>query len=57
MEVTARCDAGANIGDCIREAMILALTEMRVVKFKHNEREYVVKPDDLANSIYKQHAQ
>ena len=57
MEVTARCGAGAVIGECIREAIVMAIEEMRTVKFKHNDREYVVKPGDLANSIYKQHAQ
>jgi hypothetical protein len=56
LEVIARCGAGAAIGDCVRDAIVMAFEEMRTVKFKHNEREYVVNPKDLADTIYKQHA-
>lgn len=51
-EIKARCTAGAHIHECIREAVIMAMTERRVVRFKHNEIEYVADPNQISNWIH-----
>lgn len=54
-EVVAQCYTGAVLSECVCEAIVMAVTEMRTVTFKHNDREYVVKPKNLIDGIYKQH--
>lgn len=52
-EIKARCTAGAHIHECIREAVIMAMTERRIVRFDHNGTEYVADPKRISNQIYK----
>lgn len=42
---------GADIGDCYRDAVMLAATERQDVQFVHNETVLQVKYDDLLSQV------
>lgn len=52
VEVSCRCCAGSHINACLREAILMAFDEMRKVRFVHNDKQYVVNPEELANAVY-----
>lgn len=45
--VSCEANAGAVITECIKEAFIMAMSEDRVVVFKHNEKEWKVDPHQI----------
>ena len=45
--VTLHASAGSNIGDCLNEAIIMALTEERIVVFDFNGVEMRIVPEDI----------
>jgi len=52
-EMVLEVYAGAHINDCIRDALILAITENRTVTFEFNEKEiYRIDPIDIIKYIY-----
>ena len=48
IKVSAVC--GANVGDCMRDAIKLAADEWRNVRLIHNGREYLIQPNTLLES-------
>jgi|GEM_PF-6823822 hypothetical protein len=54
-EVLARAFPGAEISECVREVIVLAMTEQRRVVLTHNDREYLIDPKMLLMTILKQH--
>jgi hypothetical protein len=46
-EIACTCNAGAEIGECLREAALLALNENRAVTFSHNGTTYHVSPNAI----------
>lgn len=45
-------NAGSHIDSCIREAVILAITDDRTVNFYHNGTLYTVKSSEIISNIY-----
>lgn len=54
-EFTAQCCAGGVVSEAIKDAMRLSVENEVVVKFKHNDREYVVDSGKWLHEIYNQH--
>lgn len=51
--VVARCRAGTELYNCMREAAILALTEKRDVIITHNDTQYRAAWKDLVDQVAK----
>lgn len=49
--IVTRCSPGAEISRAMREAIILALTERRDVQFVHNDRAWLIKPDQVVSGV------
>ena len=54
IEVHVCARAGAMIGDCLREAILIAVKEWRNVVLVHNNVSYRVSPNDLIASVDKE---
>jgi len=53
IEVKARC--GSDIYDCIREAIVLSVSESVPVVLSHNCNKYHIDSNKISENIYKQH--
>ena len=51
VEVVVSALPGSNIGNCMKEAMDIAVKEWRNVRLRHNGRDYKVMPNDLLATI------
>jgi hypothetical protein len=51
IKIVAEAEFGADIGGCLKEAIVLSATEWQNVHLIHNNTEYIVRPNDLLNSI------
>jgi len=54
IEVRVSARAGSAIGDCLREAILIAVEEWRNVVLVHNNVSYRVCPNDLIASVDKE---
>lgn len=50
--VVCETGAGVTISECIRDAVILALQEQRMVQFTHNGTVVTVAPDEIVDFYY-----
>jgi len=50
-EVHLKAKLGANLGDCIRGALMVCITEWRNVVFVHNDKTYFVNVNDLISQV------
>lgn len=46
-EISVRAIPGSHVNDCIKEAIELAAKEWRNVRLKHNDDEYLIRPNNL----------
>lgn len=51
IKIVAQCAAGAQINDCRREAIQLAMKHGKAVEFEHNSYTYRVNPDALLSTV------
>lgn len=51
-ELVLDCMPGSDVSDCIRDAIILALREDKIIRFKHNCRAFVINPKELIGGVY-----
>ena len=51
VEIKVAALPGSMIGDCMRESVALAIKEWRNVSLTHNDKIYLIKPNDLISSI------
>ena len=54
MRVRIVCEptAGEYIGDCVRQAVLLAIQEEREVTFVHNGKRYTTSPSIVGKAVY-----
>lgn len=52
-EVKVRARAGSHRDNCLKECVILAFSEGRVVCLIHNDKEYIVNPDGILDVLLK----
>ena len=50
-EVVLSATPGSPIGECMREALLMAATEWRNVKLIHNGKNYYAKPNRMLETI------
>lgn len=50
-ELKSERKQGSPICECMKEAIVLAANEWRNVVVEHNNRKYIVKPNDLIVSV------
>jgi hypothetical protein len=50
VEIKVQATIGADIGNCMRDAIKLAADEWRNVRLCHNGREYTIQPNELLAS-------
>lgn len=53
-EVKVHARSGAHVGECLKECVLLAFTEWRDVILIHNDKEYIINPNGILDSLYKE---
>lgn len=50
-EVVVHATPGSSVGECIKEALQIAVTEWRNVRLIHNQKAYKVQVNDLVGAV------